>query len=383
MEIGLLVVRDHPSVHCIVPTLSVRDVAPCLEALQRQDVRAAIIVVDNGADGAAAAEIRERFRCVVLSDGENLGFAGGVNLGIRHALQHGAEFVFLVNDDALVAPDALRHLLDEMRREPALGVAGASLREGPVAGSAFERVLRLRGQQCGGQDAEVEFVLGCGMLVRRSAFEAVGLFDPAFFAYFEDKEFCFRCRSAGIVIRYCSRAIIDHVGSQSTGGIAADSRLRAYLIGRGRILYWRRIWAARRPRLALLVACRSLTVLLSALIRPRASAALAELIGIVEGIRAPAGAWPRFPQLVVDRDVPVPRRRYAMRAAAGESRCAAEAAVLDDASVQLEDGVGRLRQTRVMSDEQHRRRPGHDLQHRPYDLDAWLVDRARRLVQHQ
>ena len=104
------------------------DTLRCLEslaALERSDVE--IVCVDNGSADGSPQAIRERFPQVVLIEaGENLGYAGGNNLGLRRALQSGACWIVLVNNDATVAPDVIagfERAAQERPHEPQL--AGA------------------------------------------------------------------------------------------------------------------------------------------------------------------------------------------------------------------------------------------------------------------
>ncbi len=87
-----------------------------------------VIVVDNGSSDGEAARLRAALPAArVLESGENLGFSGGCNVGIRDALTRGAELVLLVNSDAIVAPDALAQMEDVLLTDPRIGIVGPVL----------------------------------------------------------------------------------------------------------------------------------------------------------------------------------------------------------------------------------------------------------------
>ena len=106
-----------------------RDTHACLGSLAGLDYpNYEVVVVDNASTDGSEAELRKRHpKLTLLQSGANLGFAGGNNVGLRSALAHGAEYVWLLNNDTLVEPDALSELVGKMQREPDLGLCGSTL----------------------------------------------------------------------------------------------------------------------------------------------------------------------------------------------------------------------------------------------------------------
>jgi len=190
-----------------------------------------VIVVDNEASDVCRQILAPVWSAITyLPTDRNLGFSGGVNLGIREALSRGADAVLLVNNDAIVPPDCVGELLATIDESPAVGITGPILRSrtDPVriesAGITYSettgRMRHLQGAQADGRPASardrvVRAVSGCVMLIRRSVFEAIGWFDEEYFYSFEDIDFCLRARAAGFSTRLSSHAAAYHQGSRS------------------------------------------------------------------------------------------------------------------------------------------------------------------------
>ncbi len=152
-----------------------------------------LIVVDNGSNDGSAARLRAALpETRVMETGENLGFSGGCNVGIRDALARGAELVLLVNSDVIIAPDALRQMEDALLSDPRVGIVGPVLlsRSEPdtvssrgIAFSTLTGRMRNRGvgerldRQMTGALQMVDAVSGCVMLIRREVLDRIGLLD--------------------------------------------------------------------------------------------------------------------------------------------------------------------------------------------------------------
>ena len=243
-----------PSVACIVLNYNGRDVTlEALASLLAMDYPAyEVIVVDNGSTDGSFEAVAERFPDVTqVRTEENLGPAGGANLGIRHALERGFEYLLLLNNDIEVAPDLLTEMVRVAESAPEVGIVGPKSyfywdreRIWSAGGRvAFrEAVTRERGagELDRGQydrDDEVGYVNGCAQLVHRRVFEAVGLWDPIYHLSFEDADFCLRARRAGWRCRFAHRARLWHMVSVSTGGYRAP---KTYQTARSTAIFVRR-----------------------------------------------------------------------------------------------------------------------------------------------
>lgn len=227
----------------------------CIDSLQRGRMLPMwTVVVDNGSPEdprPAFADAAAEIHWVFLP--ENCGFAAGANAGMEYALLQGAEAVFLVNNDATADPECLLELANALQRDPTLAAVGAktlTLENPPRIHTAYG-VLTYHGplvQQRGwmepdvrkfGEFAVVDYVSGCAMLLRSSVLAEIGLFDPEFFAYHEDLEWCIRARSAGYRVAYVPTAVVRHHMHSSTNGGGYLSPI-TYLSARNAILFVRK-----------------------------------------------------------------------------------------------------------------------------------------------
>lgn len=200
------------------------DTAACIASLR--DVGQSglqVVVVDNGSTDDSFVQLRDRFPDIpVLGTGTNLGFAGGVNFGLNHALrQSDWEFAWLLNNDTEVDPGALRAMLQAAQDNPRVGVVGAVLHDfadrGVVQdwGGSFLSTWTGMPRSARHPQSKINYICGASMLIRRSVLDDVGLFDPGFFFYFEDADFCFRAQANGWAMGVAEQARIYHKGSAS------------------------------------------------------------------------------------------------------------------------------------------------------------------------
>src|SRR5262249_27762613 len=182
----------------------------------------------------------------------NRGFAGGCNAGIRRGLQDGADAVLLLNNDTVVEPTLLAELVGALAADPYIAAAGAKTLtdETPPRIHAAYRVLTFHGSLVRVEgwleprieefntERDVDSVFGTALLLRRSALEAIGLLDEAFFAYHEDVDWCTRARRRGWRIRYVPTALVYHRMHASTGG--GYSSPISYLAARNSVLFVRK-----------------------------------------------------------------------------------------------------------------------------------------------
>jgi len=217
-----------------------------------------LIVVDNGANDEALRARLAKMRAPVryLATGANLGFPGGMNVGIRAALEHGAGRVLLVNSDVFVPPDCVAALERALAQAPNGGIAGPVVyaRSAPDTiasiGLRYDpRTGRIRHESADSPPGEARHLVpsGCLLLVERRVFETIGVLDEAYFLSFEDLDFCLRAMRAGFGVVCSPDARVLHEGGAT---IRDDSADRLYYAARNHLRFARdsapHVTAARR-----------------------------------------------------------------------------------------------------------------------------------------
>jgi GT2 family glycosyltransferase len=208
------------------------DTCRCLQSLERSSEPCRVIVVDNGSEDGSGEFILRHFPQVeLIALASNAGFGAACNRALSLALGNAScDFAFLVNNDAVVHPQALGELLYAAQAHPEAGILGPKIyyQDDPhriwYAGARRRRAVLAaadtgRGQKDRGQFdelREVDYVFGTAMLVRKSVFEKVGFFDERFFLYLEDLDFCLRVQKAGFSLLFVPQAEVWHKGSAST-----------------------------------------------------------------------------------------------------------------------------------------------------------------------
>ena len=229
-------------------------------ALSRVEWKTELIVVVNGlARSDVEALHRERPHVVVLEPGRNLGFAGGVAAALEHAE---GSWIAVINDDCVLAPDALAEMLAAGADRGEVGAVAAQIRfasdpgminsagiEVDTLGVPRERLLGTRVQAGYEAASDVFGASGAAALYRRRMLDALGGFDGSFFAYLEDADLAWRSRMLGWRCVYAPRAVVLHRHSASLGHRSPDKH---YLVGRNRVRMLAKNASSRRLRRSLL-----------------------------------------------------------------------------------------------------------------------------------
>jgi len=207
-----------------------------------------VLLVDNGSTDGTAEAIAHSFPQVhVLRLDKNYGYAEGTNVGMSAALAEGADYVFLLNNDIWITPDAPGALVATAEADPTIAVVGPKVyyadepRRIQSAGGIMNW-RRMHGRLIGEGEVDqgqydrprdVDFVVGCAMLIRAQAWYAVGEFDPAFFLYYEDVDWCLRACRAGFRVLYFPGATVWHTNQ---GTARSEPGLVAYYTTRNRLV---------------------------------------------------------------------------------------------------------------------------------------------------
>lgn len=228
----------------------------CLDALARIDCDLRIVVVDNGSDDPDGDSILSGRDVDFLQTGRNLGYAGGNNVGIRHALDRGAEYIWILNNDVLPSPDSLSVLLAAADADPSWGALSSRIvtSQGhedvgliiPEPASRWDPFDRVRyGPVCAEAEPEgvraVAFLRGPSLLVRSAALNDAGLFDERYFHYFEEMDLMERLRRSGWRLGVACSSVVMH---EKGATLSYDTPQAHYYLIRNQLLFEEKLFGA-------------------------------------------------------------------------------------------------------------------------------------------
>lgn len=200
------------------------DTLECVRSVLKSDTECRIVVVDNASGGSSLQIFRDSgLEFDLLANPLNAGFAGGVNAGVRYALEKGAEYVFILNNDAVVLPDTIGKLLRRAESSEDILFAAKICRfDNPSildsTGTSMDWFrLRPRIGRCGQvddpafyPDAENLIYPGAALFMKRDFFTLTGFFDEDFFLLHEDADLCLRNIKAGRSNDFVADAVVLH-----------------------------------------------------------------------------------------------------------------------------------------------------------------------------
>ncbi len=225
------------------------DVLDCIRSVLRSDRSdLSVYVVDNASTDGTSDIIASEFPQVILiRSEENLGFAAGNNLGLTRMLRDGMDAAFLLNDDAIIAEDTISSLLDAGFDRPDVGAMAPKIllhsEPGTIwsAGGSVDlrtgvAVQRFYGEPDDGRadsPSEIEYAVGCAMLIKADVIRRVGMLDADYYMYYEEADWCRRIRAAGYRIFYAPQSRVWHK-------VEMDRKISdqaVYYYARNRLLY--------------------------------------------------------------------------------------------------------------------------------------------------
>lgn len=210
------------------------DTLECLESLIKVNYNNfRVVVVDNNSSNDDVEKLREQFDDfidkIIVND-SNLGFSGGNNVGIKYALENGADYVLLLNNDTFVEPDFLSKLVEKDDQQKGIGIltpmityytepekiwsAGGNISNIKASGFTFGHNQKAAEYEF---DKFCTFASGCCMLIKKEVLEDVGLLDENYFLYLEDTDFSYRTITTGYKILYVGSAKVYHKVFSTTG----------------------------------------------------------------------------------------------------------------------------------------------------------------------
>ncbi len=225
------------------------DTLECLDSVEKLEYLAkTVVVVDNGSTDGSPDAIRTQAPSVLLLRNQtNLGYAGGNNVGIRYALEHGADYIWLLNNDTIVRSDSLANLVSVADATPSLGLASPFIYhyDEPERLQFAGVIARFADQTFRGINDPMEresptdggglMLYGTALLAKASAVKTIGYLDERYFAYREDYDYSMRSLEAGFRNIVVSTSKVYHKVSHSLGD---DSPVKYFFMVRNLYPLW-------------------------------------------------------------------------------------------------------------------------------------------------
>ena len=228
-----------------------KDTCAMIDSLPSCAVPMEVVVVDNGSANDEASALAARYPdAIIVRSTDNLGFAGGNNLGIAAA--HG-RYLYFVNNDTVFRSDAhIERLIDRLEASPKTGMVCPKIRftwdDSPLQFAGYTPLspITLRNHSIGYGEADkgqydtphpTPYAHGAAMMVKREAIDRAGRMPECYFLYYEELDWSLMITRAGYDIWYEPASTLYHKESQATG---KDSPTKTYYLSRNRLLFARR-----------------------------------------------------------------------------------------------------------------------------------------------
>ncbi|MCR4435363.1 MAG: glycosyltransferase family 2 protein [Clostridiales bacterium] len=250
---------NYPLVYIIILNFNNwADTIECIESIENNTYKNyKIVIIDNHSENDSERILREKFPYhIFIQTRKNNGFSAGNNIGIKYALNEGADYICLLNNDTIVDKDFLVHLVSAALEDKSIGIIGGKIYyyhsnilwyAGGVLnwyrGGVHKNINRLDNTKYN-QRRTVNFITGCMMLISKDVFKDIGLFDEEYFLYNEDTDFCKRTLKKYKLL-YEPKSVIWHkIGMSSKD----DSKIYIYYSTRNRLHYFFKFYHKKYSR---------------------------------------------------------------------------------------------------------------------------------------
>jgi len=238
----------------IIPNWNLKkDLAECLDSLLNSNYSPhKIIVVDNASEDGSQEFIKRNYPNIpLITFSTNQGYASALNAGINWAIQQQAAYVFALNNDTLVSPDAISNLVQALDDDKNIGIAAPKIlfyKNPRRIYSLGDRIFmylplpisigknQIDSTKYSGV-IDFDYVTGCAMMIRTDCINKVGMFDTSYFMYYEDSDFCRRVKNIGYRIVCQCEATILHK-SESSANLDKKNIIR--IRAKNRMIFYKR-----------------------------------------------------------------------------------------------------------------------------------------------
>lgn len=224
----------------------VKFIANCVDSLYSQSyLNLVVLLADNGSvDGSVELVKNAHPDLIVIQNGRNVGTVGR-NPALARALEMGSDYLFITDNDVVLPRDTIARLVAFLETNPRVGIAGPAIH-------GLTQGLKAPVVRISNRTAKVEIsryvdtpsptsCIGIAMVSRQAA-RAVGGYDPSYFVYYEDVDYCTRAREAGFEVYILPNVVLDHLAGASVRKVEG---LNGFVSLRNRCIYARKHFPAR------------------------------------------------------------------------------------------------------------------------------------------
>lgn len=232
---------------------SFEDTEECLISLEKLDYsNYEVVIVDNLSTDNSYEKLKKRFiKYNIMRSNKNLGYANGNNIGIKYALESGAEYICILNNDVIVERNFLDKIITVMEDKRDIGLAGPCICQydyknsiqamganiNLYTGLTQGKYKNYKYSEIPNKNILVDYLGGACFICRRQVFEDIGLIPENYFLYFEETEFCYRASIKGYKLLCVYDSKVYHKGSST---ISKYKGLSYYFLNRNRVIFIRR-----------------------------------------------------------------------------------------------------------------------------------------------
>lgn len=224
-----------------------------------------VIIVDNASTDESLARLRAAVpHAHIIANPVNDGFSGACNIGMRYAVQSGCDYVFLLNNDALVERQTIAALVSASKAKKDSALLGSAVvyissgeyqffgsRRCPIIREPEFFTFEKDGALLAQDTIETDSILGAAFFIPAGVLDRVGLFDERFFLNYEETDFCYRARKQGIPSLIVPASLVSHHANASLGSYPAP--MQAYFLARNGLLFAEKHGPAEQRRLLFLL----------------------------------------------------------------------------------------------------------------------------------